>query len=524
MRGEHPAREFEIKLEIPAQTVSKVMRLPWLWELASGELRPSRLQSIYYDTPSFALLERGVTLRVRRSGSTCVQTIKAAANGAALPIERTEWEDEISGDEPDLRLASAPLKGMSRKKLRRRLRPCFELHVDRSAFPIQSANSAIEIAIDRAHIVGEQSASFCEIELELKRGASSEMARIARRIASEVPAALSLKTKAERGFALRQGQPAQPHLGDPIALAPSVRVGEAVQTIGWSCLRHFALNKEAIEAANTQAVHQMRAGLRRLEAAIAIFYRLLDGPETDAVKGEAAWLIGELNAACALDLFLEDTLVPLRSQQTDGAALDALCEEIRSRRQRALDRVVETIASERYRQFVLRTALWLIAAEWSDNAALRYEQPSRRVRGFAVRALSARAAEAVKRMRKFSSDPSADQSELRSALYQLRSAADFFGGLFANQQRGQRRFLRLLDQALRDLDRLGDFAAHEQLRDEFMQSWTTEQAADPKTAQKAFAMGFALGQQAPEKAQRTNAAAQAGRQLASMTRFWVRGR
>ncbi len=90
---------------------------------------------------------------------------------------------------------------MAKKKLRKRLKPCFEIHVDRSAFPIQSANSAIEIAIDRAHIVGEQSASFCEIELELKRGAASEMARIARRIASEVPAALSLKTKAERGFA-----------------------------------------------------------------------------------------------------------------------------------------------------------------------------------------------------------------------------------------------------------------------------------------------------------------------------------
>lgn len=137
MRGESLAREFEVKLEIPPHTISHVMRLPWLWGLASGELTASRMQSIYYDTPDSALRERGVTLRVRRVGAKCVQTIKAAVNGPALPIERDEWEGEISGEEPDLKqLTPPPLKGLSRRKLQRRLRPCFEVHVDRSAFPI----------------------------------------------------------------------------------------------------------------------------------------------------------------------------------------------------------------------------------------------------------------------------------------------------------------------------------------------------------------------------------------------------
>jgi inorganic triphosphatase YgiF len=127
-----PAREFEIKLEIPAQAISRVMRLPWLWELASDELRPQRLQSVYYDTPNFALLDRGVTLRVRRSGATRVQTLKAAVNGAALPIERDEWEEELSGDEPELRFDGTPLAGMAKKKLRRKLKPCFEIQRSKS--------------------------------------------------------------------------------------------------------------------------------------------------------------------------------------------------------------------------------------------------------------------------------------------------------------------------------------------------------------------------------------------------------
>jgi CHAD domain-containing protein len=168
---------------------------------------------------------------------------------------------------------------------------------------------------------------------------------------------------------------------------------------------------------------------------------------------------------------------------------------------------------------VLRAALWLIAAEWSDKGALEYEEPSRRIGAFAQRALCASASDALKRLRKFSVSAE-DLTELRAALHRLRSAADFFGALFPNRA-SQRRFVRLLDQLLCDTGRLADFATHERLRDEFMRSWTDADApADPKTAQKAFAMGFALGQQTPEKTARSNAVVKAGAKLAALDRFW----
>lgn len=518
MGGANPAREFEIKLEIPAQAISKVMRLPWLWELASGELRPAHLQSTYYDTPQFTLLDRGVTLRVRRSGATRVQTLKAAVNGVSLPIERNEWEEEIYGEEPELRLAGTPLQGMAKKKLRRKLKPCFEIHVDRSAFPIQSANSAIEVAIDRAHIVGETSASFCEIELELKRGASAEMARIARRIAGEVPAALSLKTKAERGFALRLNLPPQPFAGETARITPATRIGEAFQIIGWACLRHFSFNKEAIDAGNAEAVHEMREGLGRLDAAIAIFGPLLDGPETDAVAAELKWLAGELEGAWALNAFLENTLAPLRPTETDATAVDALCEETAQRRRRALTQVTEAMASERYRQFVIRVALWLIAAEWSDKAAVSSAEPSRRIGGFARRALSKCHAETAKYLRKFAKSPET-LGALRLAAHRQRCAVDFFSPLF--DRRAVRTSMRFLDQLLCDTGRLQDFASHEHLRNEFMRSWTHPDApTDPRTAQKAYAMGFALGQQAPERALRLKTVVKAAVRLDALKCFW----
>ncbi|MGQ0534095.1 MAG: CYTH and CHAD domain-containing protein [Caulobacteraceae bacterium] len=521
MQGGRSAREFEIKLEIPAQTVSKVMRLPWLWELASGELTASNMQAVYYDTPDYSLRDRGVTLRVRRVGARRVQTIKAAANGVALPIERDEWEEEIADDDPELKLAGTPLADFRRKKLMRRLQPCFEIHVDRSAFPIQSANSAIELAIDRAHIVGEDSASFCEIELELKRGASSEMARIARRIAGEVPAALSLKTKAERGYALRQREAPHAFHGDAVALEASTRVGEAFQAIGWACLRHFALNKDAVGAGDLQAVHQMRAGIDRLRAAISIFARLLDGPETDAVKTELKWLTAELDPACELDAFLEDTLLPLKCDEAEAAAVTALCDETALRRQIALERAKQGTASDRYRQLELRTALWLIAAEWSDKAALAAAEPSRRVAGFAAKALTAGTKRALKLLGLFPHLTGGRRKRLYRTLLNLNYAIDFFGELFAAPKPSRSEFQRHVGKLLRDAGRLKDFVVLDQLRDEFMASWTkAEAAADLRAAEKAFALGLAIGHQAPDKGARVDAIQKTGRRLACAERFW----
>ena len=515
-------REFEVKLEIPAAAASKVMRLPWLWELASGELRASRIASTYYDTPKYALRERGITLRVRRVGTTCLQTIKAAANGAALPIERYEWEEEIVGDEPELKLAAGtPLDGISRKKLRRSLAPCFEVQVDRSAFPIQSANSAIEVAIDRANIVGPNAASFCEIELELKRGASSELARIARRIASEVPAALALTTKADRGFALRQGLQPQPCDAEPIAMSAATRVGEAFQTIGWSCLRHFALNRDAVEFGDTRAVRQMRVGIRRLRAAITMFRRLLDGPETDAVDAELHWLADELRPAREHDVFLEETLTPMQATHMDPAALAALCADARTRRQAALERAKAAVTSDRYRQLVLRTALWLIAAEWSDKWELGRHQPSRRVGAFASRTLRQQTKRVLNDLRRFSRLDDAGRAELRAGLRELGYAAEFFAGVFAKKNRARTAFLATVRRLLVSLDRLKDFAVHERLHREFMEGWTAEAAeALADTTQKAFALGFALGQQELAREACLRAVEKDGARLAALDPSW----
>jgi inorganic triphosphatase YgiF len=99
------------------------------------------------------------------------------------------------------------LGALPAKKLRR-LQPLFETRVERTTIPTRSSGgSEIEISIDRGRVVNNRaSEQFCEVELELKRGAPAALAEIAARLSNHFPVALGALTKADRGFALQQGK------------------------------------------------------------------------------------------------------------------------------------------------------------------------------------------------------------------------------------------------------------------------------------------------------------------------------
>ena len=61
------------------------------------------LVSVYFDSDEFFLRDHGLTLRVRHIGDKRIQTIKSAEHGT---FERSEWEQTIEGDQPDLALVT----------------------------------------------------------------------------------------------------------------------------------------------------------------------------------------------------------------------------------------------------------------------------------------------------------------------------------------------------------------------------------------------------------------------------------
>jgi CHAD domain-containing protein len=111
--------------------------------------------------------------------------------------------------------------------------------------------------------------------------------------------------------------------------------------------------------------------------------------------------------------------------------------------------------------------------------------------------------------------------ELREALKDLRYATEFFAGVFPDMERARDAFLATLKGLLDNLDRLKDFTVHARLQQEFMASWTSEGGdTGGPTAQKAFAMGFALGRQELERAACARAVEKGGRKLARLGVGW----
>jgi hypothetical protein len=161
------------------------------------------------------------------------------------------------------------------------------------------------------------------------------------------------------------------------------------------------------------------------------------------------------------------------------------------------------VTSDRCRQLFLRTALWLVAAEWSDSGADLRDEPNRRINRFAQRTLGEQTRNAFRTLRRFAHLAATERDDLRRALTELEHAAHFFATALARKAPGKSS--ARLAKLLAHLDRLHDISVNERLHDEFMRTWTNEAAPDPQAAQKAFAMGFALGRLQQEKERRATA-------------------
>src|SRR5262249_61867288 len=99
-----PAREVELKLEVPADSLYRLARSPLLRAARKKSPKPTTLVSVYFDTDKLKLRHKGLSLRVRRIGRRHIQTIKQESGESAAVFTRDEWEHQIGGRKPDLDL------------------------------------------------------------------------------------------------------------------------------------------------------------------------------------------------------------------------------------------------------------------------------------------------------------------------------------------------------------------------------------------------------------------------------------
>ena len=506
-------KEIELKFEVTPRDLRKLRAAR---VLRRKPVKEENLVSVYFDTPKHTLARNDVTLRVRHNGAKCLQTIKSG--GLAASFRRGEWEHEIKGDVPNLRKArDTALAPLLTKKLKRRLKPVFETHIHRTSVPVRKNGTRIEVALDEGQVrAGQRSAPISELELELKRGKPGDIFKLAHEMGKLTPATLSLKSKSERGYDLIENKPAKAVGAEKIRLQRGMNTADAFRTIGRSVLRHIAANEAAVRRSDSEGVHQMRVGLRRLRAAISLFAKLLGDQETERVKSELKWLTGKLAPARDLDVYVRNEIEPLRRDAPTRRGMKELAGALTLRRDAAFGKASAAVESRRYRSLLLDTLQWLETGDWAKHARYYKQRP---IEWFAADIFARRTKTITKKAKKIRELDGQQRHKLRIAVKKLRYASDFFDHLFASR-RAKKRLpsfkARLTD--LQDcLGALNDIKVHQKLAPKPAAGKPSAKAARAQ----AFAIGVASGREQSEIEPLLKAADKDARKFLHARPFWT---
>lgn len=487
-----PPQETELKLDVAPSALAHLARSAAL----KGHARPrsKNIVSVYFDTADFQLRKAGFTLRVRRDGRRRLQTVKQEGRRAAL-LSRNEWEQPIRGNLPDIEAARGTgLKPLLTKKLARRLKPVFETSIRRTVYPVRDGITEIELTFDEGKAVaGRKSSPLHEIGLELKSGAPADLFKLARLLGEEVPVQLSLRTKAERGYALVDGKQPTPVKALPVAMTHDFTTEAGLQAIARACLHQLIANQTLIRVAKPEGLHQLRVAVRRLRAALSLFAPMLTDTQSQELKSQLRWLTGELNPARELDVFIGRVTKLMVDDKPD---LAALLKDLRERRAQAYARVRAAINSFRFRDLVLRTAAWVEVGDWTRNG-------DELVRASRQRPIVATAADELQRrcrkirkhgkhLRKLSPRR---RHKLRIQAKKVRYAAEFFAAAFCGKKADKRRatFIAALEKLQAALGELNDITVHEDLSAGLAQDGMSNGSTRKVRPRKAFAAGRLAG-------------------------------
>jgi len=432
-----------MKLEVTEEAAAALRGSPIL--AAEPECKP--LRAVYYDTPDHALAEVGFSLRIRTSGDSRIQTVKASGAASAGLFVRSEWEMAVEDDAPVLDHTTPILAKLG--ALSEEIGPLFEVTVERCTWVLQEGDAAVEVVLDQGQIrSGDYEEMVCEIELELKEGAPADLFRLAHKLNAIAPVRIGVLSKSDRGY--RLAKPAREAFkAESVVLKPKMDVTAAFQHIVQMCLRQFRLNEHILqENRSPKALHQARVALRRLRSALSIFASLFEGDEkAAALRDDLRSLAGILGGARNLDVLIE------------RAEPGPLRDRLQSARDEAYTGVEVALASPKTRTLILDLMEWLVDGAWLPDAGgeARRSEP---VGAFAQTALDRYRRKVKKGGRRLAKADDETRHGVRKDAKKLRYASEFFASLFHDKKsrRRYKRFIAGLEELQDQLGLLNDLA------------------------------------------------------------------
>jgi len=219
---------------------------------------------------------------------------------------------------------------------------------------------------------------------------------------------------------------------------------EAYSVILFECLAQTSANAAVVlEARDSEGLHQLRIGLRRLRTALSTIGR--DVPELVALNQRAKDLGLAVGAARDLDVFLETLLAPAMAELGPHSGLESLESRAQRAREMAWVATFMTLTHPDFKTFQDDVAAAASAKLWTDPLPLKHEVPVLLGRQWKT---------AKKRARTLDTPP--ERHRLRIALKKLRYTGEFFVPLY--KEKAVARFMAPLKLLLDGLGHLNDGA------------------------------------------------------------------
>ena len=213
--------EYEIELKLLTnQQAGEIIETKLLSQLDAKVTQQTQiLTNHYFDTPSRTLRQHDIGLRIRGNNHRFEQTLKTAGKSIGGLQQRPEYNVQLDESKnqnvllpvPNLRLfpVSAWPKTINVDDLQVEIEILFSTHFERNIYLLEFSDADIvELAWDLGEVTsGNKSVPICEIELELKKGSTTSLFKLAKRIVSLLPTSIGTDSKAARGYNLLDGLP-----------------------------------------------------------------------------------------------------------------------------------------------------------------------------------------------------------------------------------------------------------------------------------------------------------------------------
>lgn len=363
--------EVELKFELTRTHLRKLMNAKPFKALLTEKSRKKTLRAVYYDTPDLMLCAHDMSLRVRKESHRYVQCCKLKAPQASSDgFARHEWQWRVKNLnlDTDLLQQCQGIMELPQKIALNKLKPLFSTRIKRQTRLLTlPSGTQVRLDIDKGRIVADSGHTLvCELELELERGDVQDMLELARLITSIVPARLSSRTKAQRGFALITGTKNAWAKAQPLTLAQDATAHDVLCRSFIEGFKHLIANEDCVLArGHAEGVHQMRVAMRRMRALLSTFKAHLPKGCFEDLAAHLKTAGSALGPARDLDVFLQETLTEVTCAfKDDKSDIEIMRQKALKQRTKAYKRADALIHSEDYAQLLSGILHWFGTTPW----------------------------------------------------------------------------------------------------------------------------------------------------------------